>query len=243
MKTLSAPRRLRQPPVREVLLRYYNASRRQCRDSIIDAAPHRRDARYLDCGCDDGSFTLEVADAVRPREIFGIEIDDAAAERARAHDIQVVGKDLNDPFPLPDDHLDLVTANQVIEHLADTDSFVREIFRVLKPGGYAVVSTNNLASWHNLVPLVLGYQPFPADVSNITSVGKLIPLFAGDGGSWAHLRIFTSASLRGIFEQHGFEVDRLTGVGYYPFPPSIARRLSRLDHRHAAYLTVRVRKP
>jgi SAM-dependent methyltransferase len=243
MTTTSTPRWLRQARVKQVLLDSYNASRRQCRASIIDAAPHLAGGRYLDCGCDDGSFTLDVAGALRPRELLGIEIDDAAADRARARGIQVVGKDLNDPFPLPDGHVDLVTANQVIEHLADTDGFVREIHRVLKPGGYAVVSTNNLASWHNLAALVLGYQPFPADVSNITSIGKLIPLFAGDGGSWAHLRIFTSASLREIFEYHGFAVERLTGVGYYPFPPSIARRLSRVDHRHAAYLTVRARRP
>src|SRR5690242_3042039 len=146
MQTVPAPRRLRQTPVKETLLQYYYASRQQCRDSIIDAAPSQVSGRYLDCGCDDGSFTLEVARVLEPREILGIEIDEAAAEQARAHGIKVVGKDLNDPFPLPDDHLDLVTANQVIEHLVDTDGFVREIHRVLKPGGYAVVSTNNLAS-------------------------------------------------------------------------------------------------
>jgi 2-polyprenyl-3-methyl-5-hydroxy-6-metoxy-1,4-benzoquinol methylase len=70
----------------------------------------------------------------------------------------------------------------MIEHLRDTDGFMIELQRVLKPGGIAVISTNNLASWHNIVALMLGAQPFPADVSSNFAIGKLFGPFPGDAG-------------------------------------------------------------
>jgi 2-polyprenyl-3-methyl-5-hydroxy-6-metoxy-1,4-benzoquinol methylase len=72
------------------------------------------------------------------------------ADKARDRGIEIVGHDLNHFFTLPDHSVDVVTANQVIEHLADTDQFVSELRRVLRPSGTLVVSTNNLASWHNI---------------------------------------------------------------------------------------------
>lgn len=65
----------------------------------------------------------------------------------------------------------LFIQNPVIEHLFDTDNFVSESFRILKPGGYTIVSTVNLASWHNIFALILGYQPF--DFANISIKGTI----------------------------------------------------------------------
>jgi SAM-dependent methyltransferase len=55
---------------------------------------------------------------------------------------------------------DVIFSNQVIEHLDYPDNFVREAFRVLKTDGYVVVATENMASWHNIFALLLGYQDF-----------------------------------------------------------------------------------
>ena len=43
---------------------------------------------------------------------------------------------------------------------------------MLAPGGLACLSTNNLASWHNIVSLGLGYQPTPMHVSEKVVVGN-----------------------------------------------------------------------
>lgn len=71
---------------------------------------------------------------------------------------------------------DLVHANQVIEHLYETDLFIKEIYRILKKGGYAIISTPNLAGLHNIVSLILGKQPFPAHVSNEIVLGTPSPI-------------------------------------------------------------------
>ena len=53
--------------------------------------------------------------------------------------------DLNrENLPYPNAHFDLVTCIETIEHLENFRAVIREIFRVLKPGGLAVISTPNI---------------------------------------------------------------------------------------------------
>src|SRR5262245_46505065 len=120
----------------------------------------------VDLGCDDGERTLRFAAAARAADVHGVELRGAAAEAARDRGIEVTEADLNEALPFDDASFDVVVSNQVLEHLPDTDVFVSEIVRILRPGGLAAVSTENLASWHNVAALVLGWQPF--SLGNVT---------------------------------------------------------------------------
>lgn len=225
---------------RAFLTRLYDAANEQnlrnIEQGLKSGAPH---AKLLDLGCDDGERTLTFARAARATEVHGVEVVDERAALARARGIEVAIADLTRPLPYDDGRFDGVVSNQVIEHLADTDTFVAEIRRVLRPGGLAVVSTENLASWHNIGALLLGWQPF--SLTNVSStrlgVGNPAALHRGEESgleTWQHLRVFSFRGLRELFEAHGFRVDRLLGAGYYPLPA----RLGRLEPRHAAFLTI-----
>ncbi|MEP0984651.1 methyltransferase domain-containing protein [Ekhidna sp.] len=48
------------------------------------------------------------------------------------------------PFPFEDNSFDCIVTFQVIEHVKDDEGFIREIYRVLKPGGTAMISTPNI---------------------------------------------------------------------------------------------------
>ena len=176
--------------------------------------------------------------------LYGIEIVDERRETALRKGIIAQTGDLNEPFPFQDDFFEIVHANQVIEHLKDTDHFIKEIWRVLKPGGYAVICTENLSSWHNIFSLLFGWQPF--SLSNVCEkrfqIGNPLAIHHGDAPtkpqSWQHHRVFAYRGLKEIFVAHGFEAEPIKGSGYFPLPA----RLSKLDPRHAAFLTLKVRK-
>jgi SAM-dependent methyltransferase len=196
----------------------------------------------LDLGCDDGVNTLMFGEAADARALVGVEVVSERAVLAAARGIDVRVASLNDVMPIDDASIDVVVSNQVIEHLADTDMFVSEIHRVLRPGGVAVVSTENLASWHNVGALLFGWQPF--SLTNVSSrsggLGNPLAIHRGEpyAKAWEHLRVFAFQGLRELFVLHGFGVEAVLGAGYYPLPARVGRRLP----RHAAFLTVVARR-
>jgi SAM-dependent methyltransferase len=210
--------------------------------SLLSAAPL---PRLLDIGCDDGERTLDFAQSARATEIFGVEAIDERAELARRRGVQVEVADISAGLPYEDATFDGIVSNQVIEHLHDTDGFVQECHRVVRPGGLVVVSTENLASWHNIAALVCGWQPFSlTNVSGTTGgLGNPAAVFRGQPHtrppSWQHVRVFAYRGLNELFDEHGFDVERIAGAGYFPLPASIGRR----DPRHAALITISARRP
>jgi SAM-dependent methyltransferase len=203
----------------------------------------------LDVGCDDGGWTLRVAGAVpgAPR-VLGIEAVAESAKIATAAGIDVRVGDLEERWPIDDATCDLVHANQVIEHVKRLDHFVAEIFRVLRPGGQAIICTENLSSWHNVAAVAVGWMPFSSsNISTKGPIGNPLALHNGEAEelpeSWQHIHVITLGALRAMFELHGFEVESQFGSGYYPLWGKAGRAAARRDPRHAHFIGVRARKP
>lgn len=222
----------------------FRATEEENRRAIMDLLEPWPTARLLDLGCYDGALTLRLADKLGTRDITGVEVVPEFAERSRQRGICVCQADLNVRIPLPGNSFDVIHANQVIEHLTDADCFVSEIARLLSPEGYAIISTNNLASLHNIVSLVLGQQPPPAHVSNRVLLGNGVnPLHgtAHENAAMAHLRIFSYRALREFLAHYGLRAERYGTVGFYPFPVPVAQWLCRLLPIYGAFLTCKVR--
>ena len=198
----------------------------------------------LDLGCDDGIWTMKLAAAIGAEEVHGVEIVEQQAQKAREIGVRVTSSDLNRPLDdLPSAYFDVIHANQVIEHVSSVDLFVSEVFRLLKPGGAAVISTENGSSWHNVFAAVMGWQIF--SLTNLSSLkaGLGNPLAIQRGGTpytgtWTHKTIFNYRGLIEMFETHGFRHVEIAGAGYFPLP-SI---LGRFDRRHSAFITALARK-
>ena len=214
---------------------------------ILNLLERDSSAKVIDIGCGVGDFTVEIGKKIGTPELYGVDILEECAEQAEQKGVKVCLANLNEPLPIDDEAFDVAHANIVIEHICRTDIFVKEIYRILRYRGYAVISAPNLAGIHNIVSLILGLQPPTAFVSDEIELGNpLSPSYRGKRSSnpnyQGHKRIFTYGTLKELFEYHGFKVERIVGVGYYPFPVNIARILSRIDPRHGAYLTMKVRK-
>jgi methionine biosynthesis protein MetW len=208
--------------------------------SLFEPSP---EARFLDVGCGDGEFALKVAERIGTRQVFGLDVARENVERAKARGIDCCEADLERKLPFEDESFDVVCVNQVIEHLSDTDALAKEVYRVLKPGGYAVTCTPNLAASHNVFFLLLGLQPPQTAVSDDFDllVTSRRPKKRTD--PWpTHRRLFTLEGLTAVFRWHGFSVVRTTGSGWYPLPLPLARWFAQIDKRHAAYLAISTRK-
>ena len=224
-----------------LLRNMHEAGDQETRCEILRAAPPRPGARLLDLGCASGVWTKELGRHVGTDDLHGFELVEEFAENARARGIEAKSGSLAEPLPYPDGHFDVVHSNQVIEHLANTDLFLREVRRVLAPGGYAVISTNNIASWHNVLALALGWQPPPMHVSDEVITGNPANFAEGQEGAYGqmHLRLFTHRAMASLAAHHGLRLEERRASGYYPLPTRAARVMSRIDGRHAAYLVHR----
>jgi len=228
------------------LQRCFFETRQKNDEVVLSLLEENPQAEFLDCGCGDGLFTLRGARKIGTSKISGIEIVTAQVAQSEQRGVKVVRADLNEALPYEDERFDVIVANQVIEHLHNTDVFIREIRRILKGQGYAVIATNNLASWHNVLSLLLGKQPMPAHISNEVILGN--PFNPSHGlrhtsQADAHHRVFAWDALRELFRYHGFICEKVRGAGYYPFPARLSSFFTFFDPRHAAYIILKARKP
>lgn len=94
--------------------------------------------KILDAGCGRGDFTKGFKDL--DLRAYGLDIEDAKSELLKG--IEVKYADIEkDKFPFASNTLDFVFSKSVIEHLKIPDNFIKEIYRVLKPGGRAIIMT------------------------------------------------------------------------------------------------------
>src|SRR5688572_11283414 len=105
---------------------FLNAMKLNHRNILEFASTHQAKS-FLDLGCDDGSWTIEVAKAARAESTSAVELIQERASLAEQKGVQVHIGDLAEKLPLPDASFDLVHANQVIEHVPDIDLFTSEI--------------------------------------------------------------------------------------------------------------------
>jgi SAM-dependent methyltransferase len=227
------------------LERLFRATEEENRRAVLRMLPAGRGGALLDIGTHRGAFTARVAERLRAESVTGIELIEEHAVVARARGFEVLCANVDDGLPFDDESFDTVHANQVIEHVVRSDDFLRAVVRVLKPGGLALISTNNFASWHNVGSLALGYQPLPAHVSDDLIVGNPLDPLRGrphEPGR-AHLRLFTGRALGELAQAHGLAPVAVRTTGYYPLPPRLGRIAARVDRLHGAFLVALLRRP
>jgi SAM-dependent methyltransferase len=97
---------------------------------VLRAIAEVRPRRVLDAGCG----TAWLASAVAAPEVVCVDRSAAAVEAARARGLEARVADIED-LPFDDGAFDVVMCNHVLYHLADRERGLRELARVLRPGG------------------------------------------------------------------------------------------------------------
>lgn len=184
--------------MKEIELSEYFRNRRPEMLGFIPA----RAAVLLEIGCGEGAFAGHLkkvrTDAGSPIEVWGVEMDAAAADKASAVLDRVLQGDVEGVLPdLPLGHFDCLVLNDVIEHLADPASLLKSLRPVLKPGGFLVASIPNVRYFFNVVDLAVHGR------WDYTDEGIL---------DRTHLRFFTRSSMIGLLTECGFTVERSVGI-------------------------------
>ncbi len=116
-----------------------------------------------------------------------------------------------DPLPFGDGEVDLIMANQVLEHTKEIFWIFHEVSRSLRVGGHFLFGVPNICSLHNRFLLLIGRQPTQHKVCS------------------AHVRPFSKADTLAFLSAcfpGGYELDQFRGAQFYPFPRGVARVLA-----------------
>ncbi len=142
--------------------------------------------RALDLGCADGRFLEQLRQ--RGWQVQGVEPIEPAARLAQARQLNVHCGTL-ESARFPSASFDIVFAWMVIEHLHDPVATLREVHRILAPGGWLVFSVPNAACWERR-------------------------LFGRYWYAWSlpvHLQHFTRDSIERLLGLSEFRVERIIG--------------------------------
>jgi SAM-dependent methyltransferase len=116
---------------------WWYRGRRRVLEQTIAALRLPARARILDAGCGSGRNMVELA---RHGEVTGVELSDTSADLARSRHIGEVVEGSVMEMPFPTDSFDLAVSLDVIEHLQDDRGALRELRRVVVPGGALLVT-------------------------------------------------------------------------------------------------------
>lgn len=148
--------------------------------------------RILDVGCGTGLLLKELAAF---GDVQGIDVSQLAIDFCNERGLSNVALGNATAIPFPDNSFDIVLALDVIEHVADDATAAREIRRVLKPGGTAIV----------FVPAFRFLWGITDELSR-------------------HYRRYTLPELRRVFERVGCTVQRASYFNFLLFPAIFAVR-------------------
>ena len=173
---------------RKILSEFVETISRQ----VTDRCP-----RILDVGCGTGANLLMLS---KYGEAEGVDISEDALAFCRERGLDKVRLGAGEKLPYDDGTFDLVTAFDVVEHMDDDLAGLREMRRVLRPGGRVLL----------FVPTFMFLWGLQDEVSN-------------------HRRRYRLPELRRVLEQAGFEIERTTYANITFFLPILMmRQLMRL---------------
>jgi SAM-dependent methyltransferase len=196
--------------------------------------------KVVDLGCGNGEFTLRAKEKIGCDEIIGVDANEERLNEAKKKGIITLKCNLNDTLPFKGNSFDVIICNQVIEHLYYPVKFMREVYRILKPKGYAVISTENLASWDNIFALLFGYTPFSMEFdSGLYKIGNPLSPYEKEiiKEPFPHVRVFSWKGLIELSKFVGFKIERAVGSGHV-----LGRIGEIVNQKNARFITIKVRK-
>jgi ubiquinone/menaquinone biosynthesis C-methylase UbiE len=215
------------------------ASRRDYAPWMAEALDYRGAAGLdvLDVGCGQGIDLAEYA--LAGAHPTGVDLTARHIELANQH-LAALGLDGTavegdaEHLPFPDQAFDRVSSNGVLHHTPDMPAALREIHRVLRPGGHTRVIVYNRNSFHYWLSQVLWAGVLQGGLLRERSMAGILSAGVEHStvGARPLVRVYSPRAMRRALRAAGF-VDVTTGVRHFladdtPITSVLARRLEAL---------------
>ncbi len=148
----------------------------------------------LDLGCGLGEFSLKLRDL--GFEVICVDGSENYVNYVKNLGFQALKSDFNEPLPFKNEQFNIVVCLETIEHIEKAEELVKEIYRILKPSGYLLISTPNYSFLGVRLKILLG---------------KTIP----DEGY--HFRFFNYFKLKNLLKNSGFKILKENCISFLPF--------------------------
>lgn len=190
------------PGYSEIAIRYMKR-RHAARDAAFFLPRLKPGMTVLDCGCGPATITVGLAEAVAPGSVIGVDVEagqvELARQRVQERGLANLRIDQASVYELPfaDRSFDAVFSHALFEHLADPLAALREIRRVLRPGGLVGIASPD---WDGVV-----FAPPDRDVEQAIKV--YTHLQSRNGGN-----PFVGRELGWLLQEAGFSGITLTAT-------------------------------
>ncbi len=156
----------------------------------VERAIARTPSTILEIGCTSGHLLRQLAANLREHLVVGSDftLDTLVALGEAAPGVPLMCFDIT-RCPLPDEFADVVVLLNVLEHVEDHGRAIAEIFRIVRPGGAAIIEV-------------------PAGAS----------LFDAYDRALMHYRRYDMRALAKLLHAAGFEIERRSHLGFLLYP-------------------------
>ncbi|MBI4762694.1 MAG: class I SAM-dependent methyltransferase [Chloroflexota bacterium] len=169
----------------------WRAGQQRRLEMILKAAGERIRGRILENGCGVGMYVEHLSPF--GGTVIGLEYDFERAAEARLRSPHILNA-AGETLPFPSSTFDLILSHEVIEHVQDDRAAIREMIRVLRPGGRAVIFCPN--------------RGYPFETHGIYWQGKYhfgnklfvnyLPRFLRDKLA-PHVRVYSAQDMKALF--------------------------------------------
>jgi ubiquinone biosynthesis O-methyltransferase len=200
--------------------------------AIFQLSGDLRGKRLLDLGCGDGTYSIAASQS--GADVTGVDISEAMLESARLRAL-TSGASIEwcrasaESLPYDSETFDIVLAVTILCFLREPLQVMREVRRVLRPGGSFVIGELGRYSSWALLRRVRGWL---------------------GSSMWSEAHFWTIGELSELLQHAGFQVTASCGCVYYPPSAHVVRVVGEHDHAFsflgqlgAAFVAVRAEKP
>ncbi len=170
--------------------KYYSHVRPEMSEFVLKDAK-----KILDIGCGEGQFSMQFRDRA---ETWGVEMNPDIAKEAQKHLFKVFAGDISSNLNnLPNNYFDCIVFNDVLEHMTDPYSLLKEIKSKLSPTGVIVCSIPNIRHISIIKKYLIKGQWKYEDFGIMDRT---------------HFRFFTYKSIIEMFTDSGYDMLKIKGI-------------------------------